>query len=253
MNRTHVDDLIPAYALGALEPDERLSVEAHLDECAYCARLARGHMEAAAALAMAVPPMTPSPALRARIMSSLDARAERAPTLDARRSHFRIRVRWPAAAVAVAASFGLIVLGSLVAMVIDLRGDLRDMGSRLNEQRAFTYTVALPGTETMMLESADQASKARGMLMASKDHTWALLVSERMAPVHESMGYQVWLVKGGERTSGGVFTVDEGGYGQLFIKFPVPMDELTRIGVTLEPRGGSAAPTSPAVLFLNMQ
>ena len=60
--------------------------------------------------------------------------------------------------------------------------------------------------------------------------------------------YQVWLIKDGRRYDGGHFTVDASGYGQTLI-FPYPsIAEFERIGITIEPLGGSSGPTGTSVL-----
>jgi len=264
VNCNQIEDLLPAYALGALEPAERQAVEEHLDECPYCKPVARDHLEATAALAAAVPSAMPPPGLRNQILSAAGRQVPSPaplvfpakPSGEAR----GLRSLWGAAAFAVAAGFGLLFIGVLLGMVLDMRREVQDLReesqhlvSMINDQRTFAYTVALPGTEAMLLENTGQEPKARGMLMVSQDHTWGILVSQGLEPALENMGYQVWFLKNGERMSGGVFTVDETGYGQLFIRFPAPMDEFVTIGVTMEPQEGSPVPTSDPVLTAQIQ
>jgi putative zinc finger protein len=63
----HIGDDAELYALGALEPEERSAVEAHVATCAECAaRVARAEA-VAAQLATALPAYEPPPHLRARI------------------------------------------------------------------------------------------------------------------------------------------------------------------------------------------
>ena len=70
----HVEDLIPGYALGALEPDEMLAVERHAGYCPSCARLLAETRRTAAMLPFVAAPAGPSPdvtaALFARISQS---------------------------------------------------------------------------------------------------------------------------------------------------------------------------------------
>lgn len=271
MNCEQVELLLPAYALGALEPAEREAVEDHLDGCPYCTPLAREALEVAAALATASPAATPPPGLRARIIeaASVQARSAEPPPVAAQRpaqAAWQSRPSWTAPAFALAASLVLALVGVLLAFVLSLQGQVRDLRednrlmastviqqnerlvAMIKEQRTLAYGIATPGTQTLFLRNTEQAPQARGMLMVSRDHNWAILVSEGLAPSQQEMGYQVWLIKDGLRTSGGVFTVDETGYGQLFIRPPASLDEFGGIGVTVEPRAGSPGPTGNKVL-----
>lgn len=89
--------------------------------------------------------------------------------------------------------------------------------------------------------------------MASQDQTWGVLVSLGLEAPGPGKGYQVWLVRDAERVSGGVFAVDEEGYGQLYIRFPVALDQFAAIGVTQEPMEGSPGPTGKQVLRASLR
>lgn len=57
----HVDDLIPAYALGALDPEEREAVDRHCRDCSRCARLVAEERRVVGLLPLAVPSAIPAP------------------------------------------------------------------------------------------------------------------------------------------------------------------------------------------------
>ena len=64
--------------------------------------------------------------------------------------------------------------------------------------------------------------------------------------------YQLWLIRGTERRSGGVFSVDEDGYGNLLLNVPKDFKGFTSIGISVEPSGGSPAPTGARVAGGNL-
>lgn len=65
----HLDDILPEWALGLLEPHARASVDQHLAECARCRATADRLVSTHAALAsMVVPP----PAVLARLMDQME-------------------------------------------------------------------------------------------------------------------------------------------------------------------------------------
>jgi anti-sigma-K factor RskA len=60
------------------------------------------------------------------------------------------------------------------------------------------------------------------------------------------------LIQDGERTSGGVFSVKQGGYAAKVIYAPLPLADYSSFGVTIEPAGGSPSPTGDKVLGGNL-
>jgi anti-sigma-K factor RskA len=58
----------------------------------------------------------------------------------------------------------------------------------------------------------------------------------------------LWLIQDGQRTSGGVFSVSDEGYGSLWISSPEPLATYSAFGITIEPAGGSPGPTGDKVL-----
>jgi anti-sigma-K factor RskA len=98
-------ELTAAYALDALDADERSAYEAHLAECERCRADLRDLGETVGALALAAEGPAPPEALRDRILVA--AREEGPSNVVAIRSHRR---RWYAAgAVAAVAAVGLAI------------------------------------------------------------------------------------------------------------------------------------------------
>lgn len=262
MNCEQIEELLPAYALGALEIPEREEVEAHLDVCPNCTPLIGEYAEAAAALASVASPLDPPPSLRQEVFSRV-RRPEAVPTprdhTTAQPSHVSVHQRPEGQRKApivysIAAGFGLALMGVLLSMVFQLHGDIEKLqednarlGEMVGQQREITYTLAQPEMDTMMLDGTEVAPDAQGMLVVNSEHTWALLVSRGLQR-RDSMGYQLWLVRDGHRTNGGVFTVDEQGYGTHPVRFKQSLYDYSHIGVTIEPIEGSSGPTGAQVL-----
>src|SRR5258708_32515926 len=71
-----VIELLDGYALDALEPDEALTVEEHLGDCAECRQRLAEHREALATLPAAIGSVSPlrlHPAVKRSVMRSLDS------------------------------------------------------------------------------------------------------------------------------------------------------------------------------------
>ena len=78
---SYFEDL-PAYALGALDPDARLALEAHLEGCPVCSAELEELADASSALAALVPAVEPPPGVKDGLMSR--ARSIARPNLSAR-------------------------------------------------------------------------------------------------------------------------------------------------------------------------
>jgi anti-sigma-K factor RskA len=131
----------------------------------------------------------------------------------------------------------LVLILVLGASNLFLWGRLNTLESR---QRASLRAVLLEGTAA--------APNGTGLLVISLDGTHGTLVVDRLPVLSESQQYQLWLTRDGQRTSGGVFSVDEKGYKGMYIKSPEPLDSYTGVGITIEPAGGSPGPTGEKVL-----
>lgn len=64
--------------------------------------------------------------------------------------------------------------------------------------------------------------------------------------------YQVWLIRGNQQMPSTVFNTTQAGSGRLLIQGRDPIDNYERVGITIEPKGGSAIPNPDpnAMIFL---
>ena len=111
---------------------------------------------------------------------------------------------------------------------------------RQTSQTSVMRTVTLSGTET--------APQASGTVIMSVDGDHGALVVDGLAVLDADHQYQLWLIKDGQRTSGGVFSVDDEGYAVLWVSAPASLSSFDAVGVTVEPAGGSPSPTGEKVL-----
>ena len=84
--------------------------------------------------------------------------------------------------------------------------------------------------------------------MVSTDGEHGTLVVDGLPALDEERQYQLWLIEDGQRTSGGVFSVNPEGYGSLWVLSPEPLSGYSAFGITIEPAGGSPGPTGAKVL-----
>ena len=257
-------DLIAAYALGALSRREMERVEGHAGRCHQCESELREATEATRALALVVPQQDPPPYLRARILHQV--RSEKKPE---ERPFWRLPQGWRLAAAGAMGVAMVALLGTTLFLSFRV-SDLQDQSQELeqmalaqeeesdqlavalDEQRALGYLMTIPNKIVYTSKDSPMIPTARGMVMATPDKSWGFLVSEGLEALPEGQGYQAWWITNDRRISAGLFTADEYGWAQLLLKPMHPEGKVMGIGITVEPATGSSAPTSPDVLVVEM-
>lgn len=82
MQEEHVFDLIPCYVLGALDEAETTLVSEHLSTCEICRKELQTYTDAPLHLGMAVPRLTPSADLKARVLCRVNSAAGESNSTD---------------------------------------------------------------------------------------------------------------------------------------------------------------------------
>src|SRR5690348_13725591 len=137
-----------AYAAGALPPEEREQVEAHLAVCPACAQEVAELRATLTRLADAVAE-TPPPALRGRILDEVARTRQKPPVVAPIGGAGRAR-RWAGTALRVAAAAMLVVVVVLGVLLVQQRGRLHEqqqmvaeMTTMLNDPNHVVATASL--------------------------------------------------------------------------------------------------------------
>jgi anti-sigma-K factor RskA len=230
---THVLELLPAYAIGSLQPDEVRRVDEHLLSCLLCRNEASALQETAGQLSFAAPLTVPSGNLKARLMQrvhSAHPQSQVASPAPARPLLERLLPVWG--------------LASLF-LIVALAGFNFFLWQRMDR---LEFTTSPGGMQAVPLNATDNAPMATGFVLISADGEDGALVVDGLPPLSEDQEYQLWLIRDGERTSGAVFSTDEHNYGGTRIRAPLSLLEYSAVGITVEPAGGSPNPTGEQVL-----
>jgi anti-sigma-K factor RskA len=202
------------YLLGALEPDEAQAFMGHLDQCAVCRDEVASLAPVLDALPSCAPPRPVPAAFRRRVLRAV--RAE--PTVAAGRAR-RVRM------FGRAAPAGWLALGLAVAAA------------------ALVVAVGLPHARTRMIH----ASVGQADLRVDAGGHGELIVRHLPALPADRV-YELWLERpGGTPRPSTLFAVSSRGGADIGV--PGLLNGVGRLLVTVEPRGGSLAPTSPAVIL----
>lgn len=242
MSTHEIHALSGAYAVDALDADERDRFEEHLASCATCQDEVASLQETTALLGAVEE--TPLPAgLRDRVLA--DIKTVRPlppegggilsdiPNLTTRR---RLRPRW-SGLVGIAAAAALVVGGVVV------WEQTRDDAAQ--EQVTSPIDAILRARDVKHV-SVDLPGGASATVFSSLAHNRAVLVTDDMPPAPEGRVYQVWLQKGDRMVPAGLMS--EGGHQEVLLDGKVA--GASGAGITVEPEGGSEEPTSaPVALF----
>lgn len=255
---TSIEDLLPAYALGALDGEDLRELEEHLaggcEECRRQLGLWQGDLEA---LAEFVPPVQPSEVTRARVLRLVGGGA--APAAP------RTLPRWlPFAAAAL-----LLLSVWSVAGQIRMRDELRrvsgenallarrleELGTdvaaaRLESRRAAQalQILAAPHVNSVVLAGLGPTPGAAGQTYVNPQTRDALFYAFNLPALAPDKTYQLWFITGGKPVSAGTFSVDPRGTGTLRIDKVADVKDIQVWAVTVEPQGGVPQPTGEMVL-----
>jgi anti-sigma-K factor RskA len=243
-----------AYALGALDGDDRRAFEAHVGGgCGTCADFLREHAETLADVARDTTPMIPPAHVKADLLRRL-AVTDPARATRRRRRWIRWTVASAAAVVGVTAFVaGLVAsryearIGFMARETARVRADLQRQEAALRDRLAVaqgvTDLLVDPATRVVALQAS--GAPGVGRLVWNETKGGYLFVADVPAPPAGKV-YELWTIAGGKPTPAGVFTVDA--TGRATHPVAATRSPVQVFAVTVEPEGGVPAPTGPIVL-----
>jgi len=242
-----VHALAGAYALGALSDEsERQAFEGHLARCEVCAEEVGGLLATSAVLGRAVS-LPPPIALRERVLGTIGATPQEsapgpvAPVSTTARPRPIGRRRFAVAVLAAASAAVLAGSGALVYQSKE-RSDRANATDRAiaavmssTDARATTMPVTGGGT---------------ALLVASPEQRRAVIVVHYLRALPGSRTYELWMMGPSQVRAAGLLRPDHlGHYGARLLTVPSGAD---RVGLTVEPAGGSAQPTTAPIAVLTI-
>lgn len=237
-------DLLTAYSLNALEPEEMARTGELLEHDPELRALLAELRVTADALPYALPEAEPPPELRQKV---LDYAVGRSSRTGAETSAVRVArgMRAWLAGLGVLAAGGMIAAALAFGQLGALQNELNRTRAALQQQIALNQQVAQAITNSpqpvVLRGAAGQASVLRG-----RDGKVVLVAN--MPPLNGGRVYQLWVIPGqGNPLGAGVFTVDQTGVGIAAIAPPTDPSQV--YAVTEEPGpNGSPGPTSPILI-----
>lgn len=262
-NEDDIRDVLPAYAVGAADPEEAARVQAYLKQHPEAAREVAEYAAAAGLLMGGVTRRDPPPALRQKLLEA--ARAQRpaqnqARPISSNRQKFVIPTWW--AWGATAAAMILLVMNVLMmGQMAELRARQAALEQTNQDQLAAlqrasqatlneALTIWVTGTKAELM---DDSGEMRAMVMWQPGESEAVMFTHSLPPLDESRIYQLWLIdEAGTPVSAGTFSVDASGRATLMFDAQTAIDALNGLGISVEPMGGSALPTTPPLAITEL-
>jgi anti-sigma-K factor RskA len=232
------DVLAAALSVGSLDHGDQSDLQQHLAGCADCPRIAGEYMAAAARLPLGLEPLQPPPELRSRLMRAVYAEAEQA---GRRAQAAQTAPWWRRLWAALPSSRGFTVLAGVAAAAVVALA-------------AWTLTTrqnAPPATVSVALRATQGAPNASGQLVYDRGAHQAVLTAVGLPDPATIAGhkavYEVWVI----RTDGVAVPaayLEQGPDGTWSAALHADMATCKAVAATVEPPGGSRAPTSAPVI-----
>ena len=255
MAHDDVIELLPAYALGALDEDERRLVEEALASDPDV-RALLAEYEAGAASLVALAPLREAPEhLRADLQARLAARRAVTPPPTPLEQPRREPRWWLMAAAALAVILGAGIIAVLLLHEEDEpppvtpgMGNGASLYTELAEQDGALWYDVMP---------TELDPDVSGALVVSPEGDRAVIRLEDLPPLSPDEVFQLWLVDAdGQRIDGGLFRQSEDDATYIEVPLAAPIDRYLRFGASLEPAGGSPfpdKPTGPGVFSVRLE
>lgn len=249
-NEVHA--LSGAYAVDALDTEERARFEEHLRSCPTC-RTEVDELRGAAALLATDADAEPPARLRDSILAGIETvrplpplapAGDREPGFPAptrladRTRPRRLRFRGTHLLTAAAA----VVLIGIVGLAAWRPWSEPDAAPTAAER----VLAAEDATRT----SQELPDGSRATVVVSRSEGAAVIVTEDMAPAPDGKVYELWLeTPAGDLAPAGLMPDDS----DATVLLDGDATEATGVGVTVEPDGGSPQPTTEPVLFFELE
>ena len=267
-----------AYALNALSAEEREAFEAHLGESESLRHEVTELADTAVLLGRAITPVAPPAELKANIMSliastpqlptaprlvAVEPDATRSPvasaapgtpgvsaasfadpTDGATPSERKAQARWftepVMAIVAAAAAIGIIVGGGVL---------VNTVGDSQEQNQAADRLAAINAASDMQQAVSEVAGGGTATLVWSNELQSSAMIVDGLATLPEGKVYELWYIDtSSQARPAGTFGVDSD--GKTWRVLDGEMQAGDTVGVTVEPSGGSKAPTTTPIVAI---
>jgi len=248
--RRDLHALAGAYALNALDGAERDRFERHLRGCRACESEVRGFAATAAALAMAAA-AEPPPGLKQRVLAAAAVTRQLPPAVvGVRGAAHRRRPRttaprraWLPRLALSAAAAGLVAAAVLGGVTVWTQHQLTTVQA---ENQAIAAVLAAPDAQ---IASARTSAGGIATVVASHSAGSIVFTSAGLQALPPSKVYELWFLGKTARPAG---LLPPARAGRTAPVLAAGLAVGDKVGVTVEPAGGSSSPTTTPIVVLTL-
>jgi anti-sigma-K factor RskA len=260
-SRPEPHTLAGAYTLDALGPADRARFERHLARCEQCAREIRGLAEVTARLAGAAA-SEPPPGLTERALAAAARTRQLPPLTPDRPKPWAIRhtaaggpagramgTRARPAARAWLPRLATVLAGAMMILAVVLGLAARGAQHQLRQDQVGSHAIAsvLTARDAYMISARVSTGGTATIVMSGREHALVFAASG-LRTLPSSRRYELWLMgPGGDKPAGMLPGPRNGMTGPVLASGLRPGD---RLGLTIEPAGGSAHPSAPVIVLI---
>jgi anti-sigma-K factor RskA len=240
--------LTGSYALDALvDGDELAEFDEHMSRCPSCAEEVRGLQETAARLAMATA-VYPPPEMRAAVLAAVPLTRQLPPLAHGHRRvpAGRAGLRRLSKARAGLTTGVLALAAALVFLLVTQVSTSNQLHQQQASNRAVAAVLAAPDAQVKALPATAGGTVTAVMSLHAQQ---AVVTSAHLPDLTGGRVYQLWVISAsGAARSAGLMTVAASGSSAPALASGVVTGD--RLGITVEPAGGTAQPTTTPVVLL---
>jgi len=237
-----IEELLPLYPLGVLDPDETAAVESHVAICPACAAELLRFEAVTDMLGEAVAPAPlPADGRASLLAAAMNVTQDTAMNAETPKVSVPLAPITPIAnaksnrwkAIALVAAAALILFASGAALLTKSLIDERDEA----EQSAQALSTFIDANTTMVAMAAQPAAQTeswdgKGVMIESNNGSMAVVVNG-CPPSNDERVYKVWVGQGDDRVVLGDMTIGSDGKGWMPVSMPAEMPTPDILGVSV--------------------
>lgn len=243
------------YAMQALTPDEMHTAQEHLDQCAQCRAGLAEALGDIALIGMSADQKPLPEGAKERLLQKINEETARIQTMPASPTPVRQKnygwIGWVAAAACliIAAYFGIRSF-DLQQRLNAAAGQTAELAAQAERAQLIMDVLTSKQAVHVTLTETKQPQQPSGNATYLQDKGALIFYGHNLHPLPSGKIYELWLIPQGGKAPipAGTFRPDPSGSASVILPPLPPGTPAQAFGITIEPDGGSSAPTLPIIM-----